>query len=229
MRRTLPFVLGLILTTTVSAQAPEAPAPHPPYRLSIVIAGGGTAGGPAEPLLDEMTDAGYDMTSPEVCGGFFCSPAIAHPYETVMTDSQIGISARYVLKPSFVIGAGVVSGPIGGATGLGPDGYVTAEWKATSFWTAAYLASTSGFRLGVGPSFHKLTQSPDRPKELRFGITGEAGLQFPQRSRLFIDVATRYHFIPTTDVEIGTPGSAVMTSRPHWSHFNYMFGLGIRG
>lgn len=230
MRRTLPLVLGLILSTPLQAQTPAPATPFPVYRLSVVYAFGGAFGGPADPLADEMDQAGYGLTQPGGCFLYIiCTGPTFYPIAEQPTGTITGLSARYALQPLFAIGAGFESGPIGGATGNGPDGFLTVAWDATSVWTAAYPTPSRGFRLGVGPSYHTLSQGDQHPKEHRFGVTAEMGVQFPRRSHLYVDIAGRYHFIPTSEVEVGTPGTPlVMTSQPHWSHFNTMFGVGLR-
>ena len=92
-------------------------------------------------------------------------------------------------------------------------------------WVGAFWRPYPALRLGGGPAWYRLVSQLEKLEISRVGLMGEAGGEVPMYGRFFLDLAVRFHLIPTQDVEHDLFGP--LTLRPNWSHTALLVGVGF--
>lgn len=217
----------------VSAQQPGEEGGSRPGKIGLVLELGRVVGGPALGLVRQLREAGYDDTSPGGCSFFGCHDGIPHPRRNG-PGGVGGLTARVSLKPSMAVALGYSSASLGGADGYrrGADvlsnAYAFSNWDALSFWVAGFWKPAPVMRLGGGPAWVRLNNSPQPIGVSRLGAVGEFGIEVPApRSGFFLNLAVRYHHVPSADVVHGRDSERI-TLRPDWTHSVVSGGLGWR-
>ena len=227
------ILTAYLLATVASAAGAQNTMPTVPghwRRITITRDLTWAKGGPGDGLVTQLQAAGYNYESPAWCL-IFCAPAVAHPNEQ-HPSAMASTSIRFAVTHKFAVGLTLSQENLGGAIGYRSDSslfggtYINSDWETRATWAVAYWTPAPGIRLGGGPALHHLVNVPESRSLSRIGAIAEVGLELPEQSRFFLDLAARYHFIPATDVAHGLSGAVML--RPPWSHFSFLAGLGLR-
>jgi len=230
MRPAVILLLICLLPSSLVGQSSDDRARRPGRRLSFVLELGGSFGGPGAGLADQLRVAGFDDTHPGGCFLIGCSGPTAHPTQE-KPGGAVGLTVRFVVNRSLVVGVGYGNTSLGGSMGYRTDttsvfgDYVFSHWDATIVWAAAFLKLAPAFRLGGGPGWYRLENIPEDSKVSQIGLMIEAGAELPANRRFFLDLAVRGHLIPAKDVEHGRTDP--ITLRPNWSHITLLAGVGV--
>jgi hypothetical protein len=233
MRTAIILLLAWLVPAAAAGQAPADRSERAPKRFSFVMAGGVPLNGPADGLAEQLSRGGFGDTSPGGCFLFFCLDPTAHPSRHD-PDLAASLTARFALRPGLTIAAGTALGSLGGADGYREPVADTCEflcfgdhanstWEHRTWWAGAFWKPRPWLRVGGGPAWHQLEEASGDPDISRIGLTGEAGVETGVDRRLFLDLALRGYFIPSTDVDHGE-----ITLRPDWSNVTVLVGLGVR-
>lgn len=236
MRTAIILLLAWLVPAAATGQAPADRPDRAPKRFSFVMAGGVPLNGPADGLAEQLSRGGFDDTSPQLCL-IFCAGSTAHPSRHAPSLAA-SLTARFALRPGLAIAAGTGLGDLGGANGYREPVADTCEfacfgdsanstWEHRTWWAGVFWKPRPWLRVGGGPAWHRLRASSGAlsgdPDLSRIGLTGEAGVETGVARRLFLDLALRGYFIPSTDVDHGE-----ITLRPEWSNAAVLVGLGFR-
>jgi len=222
-------VTALILMTTfpvsLAAQHHDGDSTRH-WRVSVQMEAGRAIGRTGTDLAKQLSEAGYDGSTPGGCFFGFCSGPTSHPQVT-KPGVIAGFSIRGALSRSVSIGAGFSRGVLGGADGFQPlsstgdiGNYVFSDWEAKDYWLAAYWTPHPTLRFGVGPGWYRVFNGTSGQHVQRVGAMAEAAVQ--TNGRLFVDFAARYHAVPGGAVE-----DRGLTMQPKFSHATLTAGFGV--
>ena len=231
MRSVVILLLACLVPAQLAGQSSDARAHRVPRRLALLLELGGTVGGPAAGLVEQLRQAGFDDTRPGGCF-IFCSGPTAHPTHDGPDGPAVGLTARFAISRRLVVGAGYGKTSLGGSMGYRADttsilgDYVLSHWETTIAWAAAFWKPHPAFRLGGGPGWYRLENIPEGSKISQVGLMVEVGAEVPANRRFFLDLAVRAHLVPAKDVDHGL--SEPTTLRPNWTHAMLLAGFGVR-
>jgi hypothetical protein len=231
MRSVVILLLACLMPAQLAGQSSDDRTRRPSRRLSFVLELGGSVGGPAAGLAEQLRQAGFDDTTPGGCFFIGCSGPTPHPTQE-RPDGAVVLSARFAINRGLAVGVGYGNTSLGGSMGYRRDvesawgDYVLSHWDATILWAAAFWKPAPAFRLGGGPGWYRLENVPEGSKVSQVGLMLEAGAEAPANRRFFLDLAIRAHLVPAKDVEHGWTNPT--TLRPDWTHVTLLAGVGVR-
>jgi len=231
MRTAVTLLLACLVPTQLAGQSSDESARRPRRRLSFVFEVGRSFGGPGAGLVDQLRVAGFDDTDPGGCFLIGCSGPTAHPTHE-RPSGAAGLTARFAINHRLAVGVGYGNTPLGGSMGYRADtasvfggDYIFSHWDVTFAWAAAFWKPAPALRLGGGPGWYRLENTPEGSKVSQIGLMVEAGAELPADRRFFLDLAVRAHLIPAKDVDHGWTDP--LTLRPTWSHVTLLAGIGV--
>ena len=235
-----------------AGQGAAAPAERPPEtpalsRWSVSLSLANQWGGPAADVESSMRAGDFDQTAPRITEGYK-----THPYTTGGGFGWPVLTVGYRLKPRIVLrlqGAqdrefSHVEGYHGPSSSPTSDPPVDRAYLTItpSIRTFAVLASyeRSGLRVAAGPSLNRTRLEIDdgggvrREQGTRPGLVVEAGVEWPSRTLVMVELWAQYHLVPSQEygpVPVTSGGQLIATlpaSTASFSHFTAGLGIGLR-
>lgn len=235
-----------------AGQGAATPAERPPEtralsRWSVSLSLAGQSGGPMTDVEDSMRAGAFDQTAPRITEGYK-----THPYTSGGDFGWPVLTVGYRLKPRIVLrlqGAqdrefSQVDGYHGPSSSPRPGAPVDRAYLTItpSIRTFAALASyeRSGFRVAAGPSLNRTRLDIDdgggvrREERTCPGLVVEAGVEWPRRTLVMVELWAQYHLIPSQEygpVPVTSGGQLIATlpaSTVSFSHFTAGLGIGLR-
>lgn len=219
--------LALALAGAAAAQPPPkkgaayAPPDPPVLNWEVVLGGAGGFGVATSDVDAALEAAGY---APSSSGDFLSAtffPAV-----------------RYRIGANGAIGLSASSTKLGSTTGTTPGVAVSFQRASEDVALVFFWRPLSGFRIGAGPAWYRLTASPEGGADLtvsRLGWLAEAGFAFPEEGRVFADLGIQYR--GAGEVDFGTiqpPSRAFSAPAPvsldgiSCAHWALIVGVGFR-
>lgn len=228
--------LAYLSTTQLVGQVILHSNVEAPKRFSIVLNAGSGLSGTAGSLSDQMNHVGLGDADPSRCLYTNCRPPDSPEKEGLIWT--IAVDARYLVAQSVAVGITAEQTYLGGAKGYrdADRTHLDSEWSALNGAIKTYWFPIGVLYIGAGPGWYRMESKSGGHTVAKIGLSGEAGLQFPEKGRGFMWLSVRGHLIPEEEVEHFIPGaspeSGVLPSSvvltPDWSHVTVSLGFGVR-
>ena len=223
----LAAALALGLAGAAAAQEPAkkgaayAPPEPPDLKLEVTLGGAGGFGVAKGDMDAALGDAGYGGIS---TSGDFLS-ATFYP------------AIRYRIAANGAVGISASSTKLGSTTGTSSGAAVSIQRSSEDVALIAFWRPLSGFRVGAGPAWYRLTASPEGGDDLtvsKLGWIAEAGFAYPDAGRFYADFGVQYRGAGAADFGTYQPAAKGRTPAPitldgiRCDHFAFVVGIGLR-